>query len=474
MERVPPHNLEAEQSVLGAVFLDPPSLNTVMDMLVPEDFYAGGHQVIFAAMRDLFQKGQPVDVISVADHLARSGRLEQAGGAAAISLLPDRVATAANLAYWAQLVRQKSILRRVINEATRLIATAYEEPEDIESFLDETETKILDISMAQVTTTYQPISSIVKHSFAQLEEWAEKKALITGVPSGYAELDKYTHGFQKGELVILAGRPSMGKTALALNMARHAAVDYGKTVVMFSMEMSREALVMRLLSSEARIEAERMRGGFISKEEWSKLAITVDSLRAVPIFVDDSSSLSVLEMKAKCRRIQAESGLDLVIIDYLQLIKGSGARRGRDSRENEISEISRNLKAFAKELRIPVIALSQLNRAVEQREDKRPRLSDMRESGAIEQDADVVLFVHRPSLYKSRKNEQGEETNPNADPGKDVDSADENLALVNIGKQRNGPANVDVRFTFKKEFTLFLLYEGRYDESYAPQAPTPF
>ena len=473
MDRLPPHNLEAEQAVLGAVFLDPPSLNTVMDLLVPEDFYAGGHQVIFAAMRELFSKGQPVDVITVADYLSAAGKLEQAGGLAAISILPDRVATAANLAYWAQLVRQKSILRRIINEATRIVSTAYEEPEDIEAFLDETETKILDISMAQVTTTYQPIRKIVKDSFRQIEEWEKLKQPVTGVPSGYGDLDKLTHGFQKGELLILAGRPSMGKTALALNMARHAAVEYGKTVAIFSMEMAREALVMRMISAEARVEANRIRAGYLNDRDWPKLGTAVGLLEEARIFIDDSSSLSVLEMKAKCRRIQAEHGLDMVMVDYLQLIKGSGARRGRDSRENEISEISRNLKAFAKELRVPVLALSQLNRAVEQREDKRPRLSDLRESGAIEQDADVVMFIHRPSLYKSQRDKVGE-TNPNAEAGPDVDSADEGLAEVIIGKQRNGPIGI-VRLTFLKDFTLFVLYEGRYDESYSPQqSPTPF
>ncbi len=469
MDRLPPHNLEAEQAVLGAVLLDPPALNTVMDMLVPEDFYAGGHQVIFAAMRELFQKGQPVDVITVADFLSAAGKLEQAGGAAAISILPDRVATAANLAYWAQLVRQKSILRRVINEATRIISFAYEEPEDIESFLDETETKILDISMAQVTTSYLPIRQIVKDSFRQIEEWAELKQPVTGVPSGYGDLDKLTHGFQKGDLIILAGRPSMGKTALALNMARHAAVEYGKTLAIFSMEMAREALVMRMLSGEARVEAKRIRSGYIDDRDWPKLTTAVGLLGEAKIFIDDSSSLSVLEMKAKCRRIQAEHGLDMVIMDYLQLIKGSGTRRGRDSRENEISEISRNLKAFAKELRVPVLALSQLNRAVEQREDKRPRLSDLRESGAIEQDADLVMFIHRPALYKSHRDKAGE-TNPNAEAGPDVESADEGLAEVIIGKQRNGPIGI-VPLTFLKEFTLFVLYEGRYDESYAPKVP---
>jgi len=468
MERLPPHNLEAEQSVLGAVLLDPPSLSTVMDMLVPEDFYAGNHQVIFAAMRDLFAKARPVDVITVADYLAAAGKLEQAGGPAAISVLPDRVATAANLTYWAQLVRQKSILRRVIHEATRIAANAYDEPEDIEAFLDEAETKILDISMAQTTTTYQPIRNIVKDSFAQIEEWEKLKQQVTGVPSGYGDLDKLTTGFKNGELIILAGRPSMGKTALALNMARHAAVEYGKTAAIFSMEMAREALVMRMISAEARVESERIRAGYIGQRDWPKLTTAVELLREAPIFIDDSSSLSVLEMKAKCRRIQAEHGLDLVIMDYLQLVKGSGARRGRDSRENEISEISRNLKAFAKELRVPVLALSQLNRAVEQREDKRPRLSDLRESGAIEQDADVVMFIHRPALYKSHRDKAGE-TNLNAEAGPDVDGAEESLAEVIIGKQRNGPIGM-VRLTFLKEFTLFVLYEGRYDESFAPEA----
>jgi len=468
MERMPPHNLEAEQSVLGAVLLDPPSLSAVMDMLVPEDFYSGSHQVVFSAMRELFSKGQPVDVITVADSLSAAGKLEQAGGPAAISILPDRVATAANLNYWAQLVKQKSILRRVIHEATRIIATAYDEPEDIETFLDETENKILEISMAQVTTTYQPIRAIVKDSFALIEKYAEEKKQVTGVPSGYPDLDKLTHGFQPSDLCILAGRPSMGKTALALNIARHAALAAGKTIAIFSMEMAREHLVMRMLCGEARVEAERVRSGFIEKRDWPKLTTAVGLLADASIFIDDSSSLSVLEMKAKCRRIQTEKGLDLVVVDYLQLIKGSMMRRGRDSRENEISEISRNLKAFAKELRVPVLALSQLNRAVEQREDKRPRLSDLRESGAIEQDADLVMFIHRPSLYKSRRDEAGE-TNPNAELGADVESAEDSLAEVIIGKQRNGPIGI-FRLTFLKEFTLFVPYEGRYDESFAPEA----
>ncbi|HUT54590.1 MAG TPA: replicative DNA helicase [bacterium] len=451
MDRVPPHNLEAERAVLAAVLLENQALVTVMEMLEPDDFYLDAHRVIFSSMQEMFNKGMPVDLITLADHLQATARLEQVGGPAAVSALGGLVSTAANVGHWAGIVKDKSLLRRLVNETTGLITEAYGEPEEVEEFLDRAEGKIIEISARQTKSTYQPIATLVNQSFRVLEKMYDGEWELVGVPSGFKDLDKLTTGFQKGDLIIIAGRPSMGKTALAIDIILHAAVEAEKTVAFFSLEMGSNQVVMRMLSSIGRINSNSIRMGNV-RPLWKQITNAAGTLGQAKIFVDDSSSLSGLEVKAKARRIKAEHGLDLVVVDYLQLLRGSGFRKGRDSREQEIAEISRSLKGMAKELDIPVIALSQLNRAPEAREKGEPRLSDLRESGSLEQDADLVMLIHRPGVYE--KKEEGHE-------------ADDRLTRLKIEKQRNGPTGV-VDLVFIKEYTRFEAMEGRYDESAVP------
>lgn len=477
MDRIPPQNLEAERAVLGALLLDETCFDKVMDMLAAEDFYLESHRLVFEAVCRLREKGRPLDIISLVDVLKSDGSLEKAGGPASVSALADRVPTAANVDYWAKLVREKSLLRRLINEATQIVSEAYDEPEELDNFLDRAENKILNISMDQTGTPYQPMRKLVKHSFEIIEDFAQKKQVVTGVPSGFNDLDMLTSGFQPSDLVIIAGRPSMGKTAIALNISRNASVKHNKTIVFFSLEMAREQLVMRMFCSEAEFNLKKLRTGMISSRDWPRLTTAAGILSEAPIFIDDSSSLSVLEMKARSRRIKSEHGLDMIIVDYLQLIRGSDSRRRRDSREQEVSEISRGLKAMAKELQVPVIALSQLNRSVEHRDDKTPRLADLRESGAIEQDADVIMFIHRPSMYRKRVKDgvsgEDEMINPNvADDSEDFREVDdERFAQLIIGKQRNGPLGV-VALNFFQDYTTFKPLESRYTDEYAPEIST--
>lgn len=458
MERVPPHNIEAEQAVLSAVLLDNQALVTVMEMLEPDDFYLESHRVLMSCMQEMFEKGMPVDLIILADHLQATGKLEVAGGPAAISTLAGMVSTAANVKHWAGIVKDKSLLRRLITETTSLITEAYDDPEEVEEFLDRAESKVLDIATRQTKTTYQPINIIVQDSFKIIEEFDQRKGAVTGVPSGFNDLDRLTSGFQKSELTILAGRPSMGKTALALNMVRHATFTADYTVAFFSLEMAASQLVMRLICSEARIPFDRLRRGEFKKSQWLTLTNAASTISQAKIYIEDSASLSVLELKAKARRIKSEFGLDMVVVDYLQLLRGLGTKRSQNSREQEIAEISRAMKGMAKELEIPVMALSQLNRAVEQRDNKTPRLSDLRESGSLEQDADLIMFINRPGLYKKKAHGEDE----------DLSEEDDRYAELIVGKQRNGPIGV-VKLTFLKEFTKFEPYEGKYDESYAPE-----
>lgn len=465
MDRIPPHQTEAEQAVLSAVLLDNEALVTAMEVLRPEDFYEEAHRVLFGAMEEMFERGMPVDLVTLIDHLQATARLEVIGGPAAVSSLAGRVSTAANIGYWAGIVKDKSLLRKMITEATALITEAYGEPEEVEEFLDRAESKILEISTQQTRTTYQPITDVVKESFKIIEELDQRKGAITGVPSGFSDLDALTSGFQNSELVILAGRPSMGKTALALNFMRHAAINAEKTVAFFSLEMAANQLVMRMICSESGISMDRLRLGNFRKNQWLSLTNAASTLSQAGIFIEDSANLSVLELKAKARRIKAEHGLDMLVVDYLQLLRGTGSKRGLDSREQEIAEISRGLKGMAKELEIPVLALSQLNRAVEKREDKTPILSDLRESGSLEQDADLIMFVHRPGLYRKRA---AKGYNPYADEDAGGGDEDDRLTRLIIGKQRNGPTGI-INLTFLKEFTKFEPFEGRYDESSMPE-----
>ena len=460
MDRIPPHNLEAEQAVLAAVVLDNQALITAMEMLQPDDFYLQTHRMIFAAMRELFERSMPVDMITLTDHLQATARLEAAGGHSGVSDLAGRVSTAANVAYWAAIVKDKSLLRQVITENTALVTEAYSEPESVVEFLDRAENKILEIGSRQTRTTYLPVRDVVHDTYSIIQALANNKGNITGVASGYADLDNLTSGFQKGDLVILAGRPSMGKTALALNLVRNAAVDGEKTIAFFSLEMSASQLVMRMLCSESKISLQRVRMGDLRQRDWIPLANASNTLAQTKIFIDDSAALSVLELKAKARRIKAEhKSLDMIVIDYLQLLRGLGTRHSRDSREQEISEISRALKGMAKEMQVPVLALAQLNRGVEQRGD-RPRLSDLRESGSLEQDADLIMFVHREKKKK-------EKDSTDIMPEKDAAENENPITELIIGKQRNGPTDI-VRLVFVKEYTKFELFTGQYDQSAMP------
>jgi len=483
MERTLPHNLEAERAVLGALLLDPRAFDVVLEILSPDDFYSDAHRLVYQSMVELESKGTPIDLISLVDNLKGRGALEKVGGEVVVASLADGVASAVGIEHWAKLVREKALLRRVINEAAAVVEEAYTEPEDVDIFLDYTENRFLEISAKHTEQKYITLRELLKSGIDLLQEIAQRKQLITGVPSGYDDLDKYTFGFQAQELIIIAGRPSMGKSALALNIARNAAVDYGKSVAFFSLEMSKEQLLIRLMSSETEIDQNTLRSGFF-KPYWEKVIKAAGKLSPAKLYVDDSSALSVLEMKSRARRIKAEFlGLDLVVVDYLQLISPAliGGKRRAANREQEVSEISRSLKAMAKELKVPVIALSQLNRQVEHRDDKRPRLADLRESGAIEQDADVILFVHRPGMYylppessslsgqnKGKKEEKN--YNPYAAPeeGTDRDIPDDRATEIIIGKQRNGPTGI-VSMNFFKEFAKFKIRETRDDFGKIPE-----
>ncbi|MDT8316527.1 MAG: replicative DNA helicase [bacterium] len=435
--KVPPQNIDAELSILGGILLDNNAINNVIELLSASDFYRKAHAKIFNTMIDVAEKGEPVDLITLSDALKTSGLLEEVGGPAYIASLADGVPTAANIAYYAKIVKDKAVLRGLINTATDIVTKGYEESAEVDDFLDYAESRIFEISQNKVKPSFFPIKSIVKDSFKTIEELYGRKDLVTGVPTGFSELDKMTSGFQKSDLIIVAGRPSMGKTAFCLNVALNSVKegrDEVKPVAIFSLEMSKEQLVSRMLCSEARVDATRLRGGFLADSDWPKLTRAAGVLSEAPLYIDDTPAISVLEMRAKARRLKGDKGLGMIIVDYLQLMRG---RDGMKSREQEISEISRSLKALAKELDLPVIALSQLSRAVEQRGgDKRPMLSDLRESGSIEQDADIVMFVFREEFYK-----------------RDDDDL-KGLAEIIIGKQRNGPVGT-AKVAWLSEYTRF-------------------
>jgi replicative DNA helicase len=480
MDRIPPQNLDAEKAVLGALLLDPDAFDTVLGILTPDDFYADSHRVIYQAMLELEQKGTPVDIITLTDLLKSQAGLEKAGGAAAVASLADTVASAVGIEHWAHVVREKAILRKVISEANKIVEEAYTEPEDVEQFLSASEDKFLEVSRERADQGYVALPELLHSGIKMLEDFARRKELISGVPSGFDDLDKMTSGFQKQELIIIAGRPSMGKSALALNICQNAAINFGKTSAFFSLEMSKENLLIRLLSAEAKVEQQKLRTGWSSSEDWGRLIRAADKLHNAKIFIDDSSSLNVLQIKSSARRIMHDNkGLDMVVIDYMQLITpASFGKRRSLSREQEVSEISRSLKAMAKELHIPVIALSQLSRAVEHRDDKRPRLADLRESGAIEQDADVVMFVHRPGMYNigGERDRSGEKKNFDYNPyatneeGPDRDISDDRICELIVGKQRNGPTGI-VTLHFFKEQSRFANRDVRYEKEQVPEIP---
>jgi replicative DNA helicase len=431
--RLAPQDIEAERSVLGGVLLTNDALFDVLEIVKPEDFYRQPHRQIFIAMQELSMRNEPIDVITLGDALRKAGQLEAVGGPAYIASLDATVPATANLARYAKIVRDKALARRLIEAAHGIAREGYEQIGDVDDLLDSAEQQIFDVTEKKETANLAPLGVSVKRVFANLEQLYEQQTDITGIPTGFDMLNRMTAGLQRGDLIIVAGRPSMGKTSLVMNIAGHVSIEKGMPVAVFSLEMSSDSLTTRLFQSEARVDGQRLRTGKLLDSDWPKLARAADRLFRAPMYIDDSAGLSALEMRAKCRRLKAKhQDLGLVVVDYLQLMKG---KSGGDSREQEISDISRGLKALAKELAVPVIALSQLNRSLERREDKRPQMSDLRESGALEQDADLICFIYRDEVYNK-------------------ESADKGIAEIIIGKQRNGPTGT-VRVAFLRDFTRF-------------------
>jgi replicative DNA helicase len=445
LRKVPPQNLEAESSILGGILLENDAINSVVESVTPDDLYRESHRKIFRAMVDLWDRNEPVDVITLSDQLKAKGELEAVGGSAYLTELASHVPTAANIGYYARIVREKAILRRLVQASTEIATRGLEEKGDIDAFLDDAERVIFNISEKRISSSFVMVGDVVKDSIKRVEQLYERKEMITGVPLGYHDLDQMTAGLQPSDLIIVAGRPSMGKTAFALNIAVNAAFK-GIGVAVFSLEMSMEQLVLRMLCSEARVDNSRIRTGYLRESEFPALVMAAGRLGDTPVYIDDTPAISVLEVRAKTRRLVRDRSkkIGLVVIDYLQLMRGMG---GATNREQEISEISRSLKALAKELSVPIIAISQLNRRVEDRGDKRPMMSDLRESGAIEQDADVIMFIYRDEVY-----------NPDSEENK-------NVAEIIVGKHRNGPVGTK-KLTFLKEYTRFEDYSERDDDDY--------
>lgn len=440
LDKLPPQNLEAEQSVLGAILIDNDALPRVLEIIDPGDFYKLSHRKLFAAMTELFDKNEPIDLITLPDYLKMKNDMEAVGGLSYLSSLVAMTPTAANVKYHSHIIREKALLRGLLRSANDIAGKIYEENLDAEDLVDYAEKSIFDISDKRIKVSFVSLKEVIKDSFEMIEHLYDKKETITGVPSGFKDLDEYTTGFQKGDLIVIGGRPSMGKTAFALNVAQHVGLEMREPVAIFSLEMAKEQLAFRLLCAEAMVNSNSIRKGFIKKEDWHRLTSAASKLTDAPMFIDDSSAVTALELRAKARRLKMEHGLSLIIVDYLQLMKGKGSF---ERREQEISDISRSLKGLAKELSVPVIAVSQLNRSVEMRKPPRPMLADLRESGAIEQDADVILFLYRDEIYNK--------DNP----------ANKGLAEVDIAKQRNGPAGVTVKLSFMSKCTRFMNLTDR-------------
>jgi replicative DNA helicase len=443
-ERNIPHSLDAETAVLGAILIDKDVVPLVLQYLSPDSFYLESHRRIFEATIRLFDKKKVVDLITMTDELKKRGHLDDVGGASYLASLQENVATTANVEYHAKIVLEKAVLRRLIDAGTKIVSHAYGAEEESDLILDRAEQLIFEIKEKRLKSGFTPISELVVPNISYFDELVRQKKLVTGVPSGFPDLDKYTSGFQPADLVIIAGRPSMGKTALVLNVAEWVAIHEQQPVAMFSLEMSKQLLVQRLLFSQAKVNAHRIRTGFGSEEDLVNLSEAAGLLRGAKIYIDDTPAIPILELRAKARRLKAEADFKLLIVDYLQLMQGPKT----DTRQQEISEITRSLKSLAKELDVPVLTVSQLSRASEIRQDKRPVLSDLRESGAIEQDADVVIFIFRPEIYKK-------------------DSNLENIAEIIISKQRNGPTGT-VKLTFLRNYAKFVSLTERAVE-YTPE-----
>ena len=448
-ERVPPQNIEAEQSVLGAMLIDKEAIAKATEILSAEDFYREAHRVIFSAMLEIYNKNEAVDMITVTDILRRDNKLEDVGGIAYITSLANVVLTAANVKYHAEIVAEKSVLRQLVKVSTEIAAMGYEANDEVGVLLDTAESRILEISNRKKRADFTPISAVLMDSVQNIEKLLNNKGGLTGIPTGFNDLDKLTSGLHPSDFIILAARPSMGKTALALNIVQNVALRAHKrvggdprSVAFFSLEMSKEQLVNRMLCAEANIDSQRLRIGEMKEDDWTHLWDACDVMSKAKIYIDDTAGITVMDMRSRARRLKAEHGLDLIVVDYLQLMQGSGKRNTGGDRQQEVSEISRSLKALARELDVPVLALSQLSRGVEARQVKRPMLSDLRESGSLEQDADIVAFLYREDYY-----------NP--------ETENKHTELI-IAKHRNGPVDT-VNLFFHKQFTKFVGFTKRED-----------
>ena len=412
-----PQSLEAEQSVIGSMIIDKSAIAKSLEKLNDEDFYRDGHKVIFKAIREMFSQDMAVDLVTLLEYLKSTDNLDKAGGVTYISEISSSVITTANLEAYIKIVEDKSLLRKLIKSSTAIIEESYNKQDKVDDVLDLAQKKIFDLAEKQGSNDYEPLSTVLERGFIEIERLFNNKGSITGVGSGIRDLDAKTSGFQKGDMVLIAARPSMGKTTFSLNIAENAALREGKSVVIFSLEMPKEQLAYKLLCSEANVDMLKLRTGNLDDDDWERIARATGPLSKAKIYIDDPAGLSVMEMRSKCRKIKMEHGIDMILIDYLQLMSGSA---GSESRQQEVSEISRSIKALAKEMECPIIALSQLSRAPEQRADHRPMLSDLRESGSIEQDADVVMFLYRDEYYNKETEEK-------------------NIGECIIAKQRNGP-----------------------------------
>ncbi|ALX49554.1 replicative DNA helicase [Lentibacillus amyloliquefaciens] len=448
-DRVPPHNIEAEQAVIGAIFLEPESLSSAAERLMPDDFYRASHQRIFDTMLKLTDRGEPIDLVTVTTLLSNEKKLDEAGGVSYLSDLASSVPTAANIVHYSKIVEEKALLRRLIRTATDIVTSGFATEDDVEDVLNEAEKNILEVSSQKNTGNFKAIKDVLIDVYDNIEQLHNHDGDVTGIPTGYRDLDQITSGFQRNDLIIIAARPSVGKTAFALNIAQNVSVNTDENVAIFSLEMGADQLVSRMLCAEGNIDAQRLRTGRLEADDWSKLTMAMGSLSNAGIFIDDSPGIRVSEIRSKCRRLKQEHGLGMILIDYLQLIQGSG--NSRENRQQEVSEISRALKALARELNVPLIALSQLSRGVEARQDKRPMMSDLRESGSIEQDADIVGFLYRDDYY-------------------DEESEKQNIIEIIISKQRNGPVG-NVELAFVKEYNKFVDLDHRYSDSDVPPEP---
>ncbi|MCR6112659.1 replicative DNA helicase [Bacillus sp. A301a_S52] len=445
-DRTPPQNIEAEQAVLGAIFLEDQALITASERLIPEDFYRVAHQRIYTVMLELSSKSEPVDLVTVTSELETKNWLEETGGVSYLSDLANAVPTAANISYYSQIVEEKSLLRKLIRVATNIATEGYAADEDVEAILSDAEKAILEVAQKRSAGEFADIKDVLIEAFDKIEMLQHTAGEVTGIPTGFTELDRITAGFQRNDLVIVAARPSVGKTAFALNISQNVATKTDENVAIFSLEMGADQLVMRMLCAEGNIDAQRLRTGRLEDEDWQRLTMAMGSLSKAGIYIDDTPGIKVKDIRAKCRKLKKERGLGMIMIDYLQLIQGDS--RSGEGRQQEVSEISRELKGLARELELPVIALSQLSRGVESRQDKRPMMSDIRESGSIEQDADIVAFLYRDDYY-------------------DQESENKDIIEIIIAKQRNGPVGT-VELAFVKEYNKFVNLERRFDEGDMP------